>query len=91
MKTKELTEFELKYRLQSLYCVIDDVLRWGIKFKSFEEAIEKVCERALVEPADFGCASFAEAAEILLQEYPHLKEIKAPQLHVKKKDAFEGK
>jgi hypothetical protein len=91
MKAKELTKFELKYRLQSLYCVIDDVLGWGIKFKSFEEVIEKTCSLALVEPSDFGCASFAEVAEILLAEYPHLKEIKYPKMHVKKSGNSEGK
>jgi hypothetical protein len=91
MKAKELTKFELKYRFQSLYCVIDDVLRWGIKFNSFEEAIEKTCERALVDPADLGCETFGEVAEILLAEYPHLKEINYPKMHVKKSGNFEGK
>jgi hypothetical protein len=89
MKKKELTKFELKYRLQSLYCVIDDVLGFGIKFNSFEEAIEKVCARALVEPEDFGCKTFGEVAEILLEEYPHLKQINYPSLDVKKKRIFE--
>jgi hypothetical protein len=69
METKELTQSELKQRLQSLYCIIDEGIRLGIKFESLEQCVEAYCEPNFIEPSHYQCTTFGEVAQLLLQEY----------------------
>ena len=72
METKELTQSELKFRLQSLYSIIDEGLALGIQFPSLEEAVAAYCEPDFTEASYYGCASFSEVAELLIEQYRHL-------------------
>jgi len=72
METKELTDSELKFRLQSLYSIIDEGLALGIQFPSLEEAVAAYCEPEFIRAEHYGCATFDEVAELLLQEYRYL-------------------
>jgi hypothetical protein len=68
----QLTLSEIKFRLQSLYAIIDEGLDVGIQFPSLEEAVAAYCEPDFVTPDYFGCETFAELAELLQSNYRHL-------------------
>jgi hypothetical protein len=72
METKELTDSELKFRLQALHCIIEEGLQLGIKFQNLEEAIKAYCEPDFIQADHYGCENFAEVAELLLKEYRYL-------------------
>jgi hypothetical protein len=72
METQTLTPFEISFRLQSLYCIIDEGMRIGIWFDSLTDAVRAYCEPDFIEPSHYGCESFEEVAELLCQQRRHL-------------------
>jgi len=72
METEVLTPFEIKFRLQSLYNIIDEGLTVGIQFPSLEQAVIEYCSVDFIEPSYFGCETFAEVTDLLLEQYRHL-------------------
>jgi hypothetical protein len=71
---ESLTKYELNFRLQALYNIIDEGLSVGIQFKNLEEAVAAYCTPDFIEPSEFGCENFKEVTELLLNKYPYLYE-----------------
>jgi hypothetical protein len=68
-----LTSYELYARLCALYSIIDDGMRGGIVFDSLTEAVEAYCTPDFTEPQHYGCETFEEVAELLLQQHRDLR------------------
>jgi hypothetical protein len=74
MESQILTQSDLNLRIQSLYNIIDEGLTIGIEFPTLEEAVEAYCQADLIEPSEYGCETFSEVADLLLEQRPHLYE-----------------